>query len=397
MRKVAVTGIGSINALGRGVDEFANALREGRSGIGALSVLDPAGFRVALAAQVTDLRAPAALSRATARRASRSALLVLVAAQEAWGMAGLTTNSGGDAGVVIGTTTGGMSMGEQNYGPSGPRLSRWLESPVSVPTDVLAQTFSISGPRVTVSTACSSGANALGIAADWIRAGRAAVVLCGGTDSLCRGTYAGFDSLQALDPAGCRPFDKHRAGLTIGEGAALFVLEDWERALRRRTPILGEFVSYGVSADAHHLTQPRPDGAGAVLAMQRALQKGGVAAGEIDYINAHGTGTPLNDVIETRAIKTVFGAHAYAIPVTSTKSMVGHCLGAAGAIEALASLLAIRGGFVPPTVSLDTPDPECDLDYVPAKSRPARLRTVLSNSYGFGGNNTSVVLRGHEG
>jgi len=167
--------------------------------------------------------------------------------------------------------------------------------------------------------------------------------------------------------------------------------------LRRRTPILGEFVSYGVSADAHHLTQPRPDGAGAVLAMQRALQKGGVAAGEIDYINAHGTGTPLNDVIETRAIKTVFGAHAYAIPVTSTKSMVGHCLGAAGAIEALASLLAIRGGFVPPTVSLDTPDPECDLDYVPAKSRPARLRTVLSNSYGFGGNNTSVVLRGHEG
>jgi 3-oxoacyl-[acyl-carrier-protein] synthase II len=210
-------------------------------------------------------------------------------------------------------------------------------------------------------------------------------------------TYTGFNALQALDREPCRPFDKRRAGLTLGEGAAVFVFESWERAVQRAARILGEFVSYGVSADAHHLTQPRPDGAGAVLATQRALQEGGVAIEEIDYINAHGTGTPLNDVVETRAIKTVFGPRAYRIPVTSTKSMVGHCLGAAGAIEALASLLAIRHGFVPPTATLEEPDPECDLDYVPKASRSKILRTVLSNSYGFGGNNTSLIVRGCEG
>jgi 3-oxoacyl-[acyl-carrier-protein] synthase II len=233
----------------------------------------------------------------------------------------------------------------------------------------------------------------LGIAADWIRWDRAEAVLCGGADSLCWMTYSGFNVLQALDTAACRPFDRRRAGLTLGEGSAMFVLEDWERAVRRGAPIAAELVSYGVSADAHHLTQPRPDGQGAMSAMRRALKEGGVAPEEIDYVNAHGTGTPLNDVAETKAIKAVFGAHAYRIPVTSTKSMVGHCLAAAGAIEALASVLAMRGGFVPPTATLEEADPECDLDYVPLNSRPAELRTVLSNSYGFGGNNTSVVLR----
>jgi 3-oxoacyl-[acyl-carrier-protein] synthase II len=205
-------------------------------------------------------------------------------------------------------------------------------------------------------------------------------------------TYSGFNVLQALDTVACRPFDRHRAGLTLGEGSAMFVLEDWERP-HRRGAVIAELVSYGVSADAHHLTQPRPDGQGAMLAMRRALQEGGVEQEEIDYINAHGTGTPLNDTAETKAIKAVFGAHAYQIPVTSTKSMVGHCLAAAGAIEALASVLAMRGNFVPPTATLEEADPECDLDYVPRASRPATLRTVLSNSYGFGGNNTSVILR----
>ena len=199
---------------------------------------------------------------------------------------------------------------------------------------------------------------------------------------------------QALDRVPCRPFDKHRAGLTLGEGAAVFIFEDWERAQARGAPIIAEFVSSGVSADAHHLTQPKPDGSGAVLAMQRALAEGAVAPEEIDYINAHGTGTPLNDAIETRAIKTVFGTRAYAVPVTSTKSMIGHCLGAAGALEALTCVLAMRERFVPPTATLQVADPECDLDCVPRSSRTATLHTVLSNSYGFGGNNTSIVLRG---
>lgn len=396
MTRIVITGVGSINALGIGADAFAAALRQGRSGLGPLSVIDPAGFRAAVAAQVTSLNGGDLLPPALARRASRSSLLALHAAREACSQAGLSARDGLEAGLILGTTTGGMSAGEENYrAPARQtgRAARWLESPVSVPLDLIAGVFAIGGPRLTVSTACSSGANALGIGADWIRAGRAGVVLCGGVDSICRGTYAGFDALQALDPGGCRPFDRERAGLTIGEGAALFVLESWERARGRGAPILGELVSYGLSADAYHLTQPRPDGAGAVQAMQGALQAGGVRAEEIDYINAHGTGTPLNDVIETRAIKAVFGPRAYRIPVTSTKSTVGHCLGAAGAIEALASLLAIRGGFVPPTLGLENPDPECDLDYVPRLSRPAPLRTVLSNSYGFGGNNTSIILR----
>jgi 3-oxoacyl-[acyl-carrier-protein] synthase II len=399
MKRIAITGTGSINALGVGVDVFAQALRAGRCGIGPLSVFPTTGHRSGTAAEVRDLRPPAWAPRSARRRASRTALLALHAAGEAWATAGIGEADRAAAGLVVGTTTGGMPVGELCFrdmldrGAKGGRLAGWMEAPVSAPTEVLAAVFGCRGPRSTVSTACSSGANALGFAADWIRAGRASVVLCGGTDALCRSTFAGFDALQALDRDRCRPFDRHRSGLTLGEGAAMFVLEDWEHAVRRGARILGEFVSYGISADAHHLTQPHPEGAGAAAAMRRALSAGRLAPEAVDYVNAHGTGTPLNDVIETRAIKSVFGAHAQRMPVTSTKSMVGHCLGAAGAIEALASLIALREGFVPPTVSLADPDPECDLDYVPHTSRRATLGVALSNSYGFGGNNTSLILR----
>jgi 3-oxoacyl-[acyl-carrier-protein] synthase II len=396
-RRVAITGYGAISALGTGVEAFAAGLRAGRCGIGSLTLFSAAGFRSACAAEVGAFTLPAATRRWRRRRASRTGLLALVAADEAWRMAGLADGSG--CGVVVGTTTGGMAVGEETYRtwredePRQLALEAWLETPISVTTDLLAAAIGSRGPRLTVSTACSSGANALGIAADWLRDGRAAAVLCGGSDSLCRMTYSGFNALQALDRVPCRPFDRRRAGLTLGEGAAMFVLEDWDAARARRARILGELVGYGVSADAHHLTQPRPDGAGAILAMRRALAAGGVDGAEIDYINAHGTGTPQNDVVETRAIKSVFGTRARYVPVSSTKSMIGHTLGAAGALEALACLLAMRDGFLPPTASLVEPDPECDLDYVPRSSRPALLRTVLSNSYGFGGNNTSLVLR----
>jgi 3-oxoacyl-[acyl-carrier-protein] synthase II len=311
-------------------------------------------------------------------------------------MAGL--DDGAAAGIVLGTTTGGMSGVEEHYrfehqaGRRSGKLAAWLEAPVSVSGDLLAMLIGSRGPRLTVSTACSSGANALGLAADWIRAGRVAAVLCGGADSLCRMTYSGFNALQALDRTPCRPFDRRRAGLSLGEGAALFVFEDWQAAERRGARILGEFLGYGVSADAHHLTQPRPDAAGAILVIERALADARVAAAAIDYVNAHGTGTPLNDVAEARAIRAVLGARADCVPVSSTKSQVGHCLAAAGAIEALAALLGMRGGFAPPTATLTEPDPDCALDHVPGVSRPAALRTVLSNSYGFGGNNTSLVL-----
>jgi 3-oxoacyl-[acyl-carrier-protein] synthase II len=399
MRRIAITGYGTINALGAGAEVFERGLRDGRCAIGPLTVLPREGFRSQVAAEVKEMVLPPGIPSPLSRRASRTSRLALIAADEALRMASLDTSNRELIGVVLGTTTGGLGRGEESYRrmqsgqQKAPRISGWLEAPVSVAADALAHTFACDGPRLTVSTACSSSANALGIAADWIRWGRAEAVLCGGADSLCWTTYSGFNVLQALDTVACRPFDRRRAGLTLGEGSAMFVLEDWERAQLRGAAIAAELVSYGVSADAHHLTQPRPDGQGAMSAMRRALRAGGVEPEEIDYINAHGTGTPLNDVAETKAIKAVFGAHAYRIPVTSTKSMVGHCLAAAGAIETLASVLAMRGGFVPPTATLEEADPECDLDYVPGASRPAALRTVLSNSYGFGGNNTSVVLR----
>lgn len=397
MRKIVITGAGSINALGTGLEAFASALSEGRCGIGKVSLFDPAGYRSAWAAQVDGLAPPAWLPRAVARRASRSDLLALIASREALAQAGLQ----GDAsqlGLVMGATTGGMREGETYFeqhvrGATPHSMAALAATPASVSVAVLAHVFGCVGPRLTVSTACSSGGNALGIGADWIRSGRVAAVLCGGTDSLCRMTFSGFNALQAIDTVPCRPFDRRRAGLSLGEASAMFVLEDAEHAARRGATVLAEFAGYGISADAHHITQPRPDGAGALLAMQRALEDSGVRAAEIDYVNAHGTGTPLNDVIETRALKALFEERAHLVPVSSTKSMIGHCLAAAGAAEALACVVALQRQFVPPTLNLEEPDPECDLDYVPHRSRPRALRTVISNSYGFGGNNTSVILR----
>jgi len=398
MRRVVITGAGSINALGNGTRAFAEALRNSRCGIAPLTLFDASGYRTSCAAEVRDLTPPAWLKPAVARHSSRSDLLALIAAHEALAQAGADSAASG-LGIVLGTTVGGMPGWEEYFrqGLVGQRRRRHavaLTLPVSTSVDVLAAVFGCSGPRLTLSTACSSGSNALGVAVDWIRAERAPAVLCGGVDALCRMTFSGFNALQALDAVPCRPFDRDRAGLTLGEGAAMFVLEEREHARARGARILAEFLGYGVSADAHHITQPRPDGAGAAQALQRALDDSRVRADEIDYVNAHGTATPLNDVLETRALKAALGARAHRIPISSTKSMVGHCLGAAGAIEALACIVALREGFVPPTLHLEHPDPECDLDYVPNRSRPHAVHTVMSNSYGFGGNNTSIVLRG---
>jgi 3-oxoacyl-[acyl-carrier-protein] synthase II len=280
-------------------------------------------------------------------------------------------------------------------------LERWpirrlLSFPVSSTADLLAAVFDCRGEHTTVSTACSSSANAVGLAADAIQEGRADVVLAGGTEAHCKLTYAGFNALQALDSGPCRPFDRRRAGLSLGEGAAVMVLEAEARARARGARIYAEIAGYGTSADAHHMTAPHPGGEGAVLAMRRALAEAGVDSSAVEYVNAHGTGTVQNDPIETRAIRAVLGKRADRVPVSSTKSQVGHCLGAAGAVEILATLLALHHGFVPPTVNLDEADPECDLDYVPGRAREGRFAVALSNSYGFGGNNTSVVVRRHE-
>ncbi len=380
-RRVVITGAGSINSLGAGYAAYAKGLREGRVAIGPVSLFSTSGYRSSLAAEVKELSAPAWVPRNIARHASRSDLMALIAAREALDSAAWPGDFD-ELGVILGTTTGGMGRGERyieqrRQGEAAPP-SALRVTPTYSTASVVGQVFACGGPRLTISTACSSGANALGVASDWIRRGKTRAVLCGGVDTLCRMTFLGFNSLQAIDSQPCRPFDRRRAGLTLGEAAALFVLEDAENAARRGASILAEFLGYGVSADAHHITQPRPDGAGAILAMRRALDASAVDPGEIDYVNAHGTGTPLNDRIETHAIKTVFGQHAYEIPVSSTKSMIGHCLGAAGAAEALAGVVALREQFVPPTAGLEEPDPECDLDYVPGASRSIQLRTILS-------------------
>jgi 3-oxoacyl-(acyl-carrier-protein) synthase len=403
MRRVVITGIGSWNGFGAGVPAFLDALRAGACAIGPMTLFSTDGFRthraaVAPAAEVCGF-VPAPLEC----RLSRSDRMAAAAAREAWLGSGIAEAGLGSEriGVVVGGTTGGMLEAEDilRRRESG-ELRRMpvrglVAMPVHSTADVLAVVFGCRGPRLTIVTACSSSANALGVAADFIQDGRSDALLAGGTDAHCKMTYAGFNALQTLAPDVCRPFDRRRAGLSLGEGAAMFVLEEEGHARRRGANVLAELAGYGTGADAYHMTAPEPEGRGAVAAMRRALAEARLAPEEIDYVNAHGTGTIQNDPIETRAIKNVFGAHAWRMAVSSTKSQVGHCLGAAGAIEILATVLALRHGFLPPTVNLEEPDPECDLDYVPRRARARELRAAVSNSYGFGGNNTSVVLKAY--
>lgn len=399
MRRVVVTGVGSVNGFGAGVAVFLAALREGRCAIGEMTLFATEGYRTRRAA-VAPVPCLAWVPPGLARRLSRSDRFAVAAAREAVDGSGIAHSSldASRLGVAIGGTTGGMFEGEESFrrraGEGRPMACDELAAfPVHATADAVAALFGCRGPRVTVSTACSSSATSVGLATDAIQEGRADAMIAGGTDAHCRMTFAGFNALQALDPLSCRPFDRRRAGLSLGEGSAILVLEEAGRARRRGAEVLAEIAGYGTSADAHHVTAPHPEGAGAMLAMRRALAEARAAADEVDYVNAHGTGTPPNDPIETRAIRAVFGAHADRLAVSSTKSQVGHCLGAAGAIELLATVLAIRHGFVPPTVNLEEPDAECDLDYVPREARELRVRVAVSNSYGFGGNNTSVALR----
>ena len=263
--------------------------------------------------------------------------------------------------------------------------------------DHIASILGLWGPKTTFMTACASGATALGFGRDLIRDGMARVVIAGGTEPLSRTTYAAFNALKAVDPDFCKPFDLYREGLSLGEGAGIMILEPLSQARARGAVIHGELLGYGLSGDAHHMTAPDPEAAGALRCMRAALDDAGVDPAQVDYINAHGTATPANDRMETLGIKHLFGRRAYDIPVSSTKSMIGHTLGAAGAIEGVATVLALSQGFIPPTVHLTNPDPDCDLDYVAAGARAADIRIALSNSFAFGGNNTSLVFGRYSG
>jgi 3-oxoacyl-[acyl-carrier-protein] synthase II len=256
----------------------------------------------------------------------------------------------------------------------------------------VAERFGFSGPKATVTTACSSSATSIGYGADLIRDGKAKAVVCGGSDALSELTFGGFNSLKAMDPSPCKPFDRRRAGMSLGEGAAILILEGLDEAIKRGAEICAEFLGYGIGGEAYHITAPEPTGTAEARIMMGAIEESGIKPSEVDYINAHGTGTPLNDKVETLSIKKVFRERAYSIPVSSIKSMVGHCLGSAGAIEAVTSILSILYQFVPPTMNHQGGDEDCDLDYVPGRSREMEVRVVLSNSFAFGGNCTTLVF-----
>ena len=398
--RVAVTGLGIISAIGESITEFKEGLFNGRCGIRPISLFDTKGFITQSAAQVKNKNLKALFGSRDIRRISRCDLLGLVAVREALSDSGLDFDNcdRNDIGVVLGGGAGGMLSWEKFrralwQKKAKPRPSLLLSSASCTLTDLIASRYRFTGSRATIVTACSSSATSIGFASDLIRSGAHEIVITGGSESLSEVTFAGFNALRVVDPEYCRPFDKNRRGLSLGEGAAILVLENYEKAKKRGTTIYAEVLGYATNSDAFHMTSPDPEAMGMSRVMVKALERASVAANQVDYINAHGTATRANDQLETKAIKKVFGEKdAGDLAISSTKSMVGHCLGAGGAIEAVATILALREQVAPPTIHLDEPDPDCDLDYVPLQSRPRKIRIALSNSFAFGGNNTSLVF-----
>jgi len=407
MTKVVVTGLGVVTPIGVGADAFWAGLMEGRSGAGEIASFDASAYPVRIAAEVRDFDASSHLTGREAARMDRFCQMGVVAAGLALDDAGLSSPDPERTGVVVGTGIGGLATIEEQHTALVERGPRGV-SPFMVPrlmpnggAAAISMRFGLHGPNHSIATACATGAHAVGEAALAIRYGRADTMLAGGSEAaLTPLSLAAFARMGALsrrndDPGrASRPFDAQRDGFVFGEGAGILVLESEESARRRGARVLAEVAGYGASADAFHVTQPDPRGAGAARAMRAALDDARIDPSDVEHINAHGTSTPFNDRIETIAIKEVFGNEAKRIPVVSTKSQTGHLLGAAGAVEAAASILAIHRGAIPSTINLDNPDPECDLDYVPEGPREESVRIALSNSFGFGGQNACLVFSG---
>jgi 3-oxoacyl-[acyl-carrier-protein] synthase II len=400
-RRVVVTGMGAVTAVGNDLPSFWRSLKEGRCGIRPITIFDTSAYRSRNGGEVEGLSPERHFTLRDLRRLSRCDQFGIVAAREAMHASGFDHEkiNRDRSGIILGADSGGIFSVEKyfraiyTHASKRPSPSLLLSFSLAATTDHIAQEFDLRGPRTTTATVCSSSSAAIAFACDAITAGRAELMISGGSDSLCEVTYAGFNSLRAIDPEGCRPFDKNRRGLSLGEGAGILILEELEHAQARGARIWGEVLGYGICAEAHHLTAPEPSGEGIARSIRLALADAGVSPGTIDYINAHGTATPLNDVSETRGIKAAFGTRAYDISISSIKSMIGHCLGAAGGIEAVATLLSLHEGIIPPTVNYTTPDPECDLDYTPHQARKKEIRTAISNSFAFGGNNVCLVFR----
>jgi 3-oxoacyl-[acyl-carrier-protein] synthase II len=399
-RRIAITGMGIYCSIGKNVEEFFQSLREGRNGIGPITLFDTSKYPSKIGAQIRDYHPEGFFGKKELKKLSRTDQFALIAAGEAVQVSGINAYTSEEVGICLGAGAGGMFEAEAYHrevllkGKS--KASLLLPFIPSFTANRVARRFRFSGPMATITTACSSSATSIGYGADLIRSGKAKVVLCGGSDALSELTFGGFNSLRATDPSPCKPFDKKRAGMSLGEGAAILVLEGFDEAMKRGARICAEFLDYGIGGEAYHITAPEPTGMMEARIMERALEESGIKPSEVNYINAHGTGTSLNDKVETLSIKKVLGEKAYSIPVSSIKSMVGHCLGSAGAIEAVASILSIVHGFVPPTINHQEGDEDCDLDYVPGKSREVNVKVVLSNSFAFGGNCTSLVFGKHD-
>jgi len=406
-RRIVVTGMGALSPLGHTVAETWAAIVAGKSGVGPIKQFDATGYRTTIAAELKGFDAANHLGPKEVRRLDPFVQYAIVAAREALRDAAYTPTpeQALRTAVMIGSGVGGLhTLSEQimvlhERGPA--RVSPFLIPTILPETgaSMVAIEFGLKGPNLAVTSACATGANAIGEAAEMIRRGIADAAVCGGAEAgVLPIGVAGFSAMHALSERNAeperasRPFDRDRDGFVIGEGAAILVLEALEVAQARGARIYAELVGYGSTDDAYHITAPAEDGAGAVACIRQALEWGGLRPQDIDAVNAHGTSTPLNDVSETRAIKDVFGEHAQRLPISATKSMTGHLLGAAGALEAVLSIQTLREGILPPTINLDNPDPACDLDYVPHQARRAEVNTVLSNSFGFGGHNSCLIF-----
>jgi len=405
--RVVVTGIGLVTPVGLNSESTWNSLIEGRSGIDYISLFDAEGYESRIAGEVDEFDATTALGRKEAKRLDRFSQFACVAAIEALEHANLNMEKedADRVGVLIGSGVGGIiTIANQHKillqkGPK--RVSPFLVPMMlgDMASGQVSMMIGAKGPNFSTVSACATGADSIGEALEMIRRGRADVVIAGGTEAaVCEIGVAGFNSCMALstrneDPQGAsRPFDSDRDGFVLGEGAGLLVLESLEHAEQRGANILAEMSGYGASSDAHHVTQPHPEGEGAARAMKWAIEDAGITPDKVDYINAHGTSTPLNDKYETIAMKRMYGDHAYKLAISSTKSMTGHLLGAAGGIEAAFTVLTIKNGIVPPTINIDNPDPDCDLNYIPNTAKKQPVNVAMSNSLGFGGHNASLVF-----
>ena len=397
--RVVITGAGIVTALGLGWKPNAEGFRLGRPAFRPVSLFDVSRQRVKNAAEVDlpDALPPTGLSRRQLARLDRAGKMLLLAANEAWQQAGWKPVN--NVPLVLGTTAGGMSLGEdyfrqavQSPGRHRRQPTRAIHYQPQVQARMVLDALGFNGPITIISNACASGSNAIGHAWNLVRCGQAERALAGGYDALSLLVFAGFDALQALSPTVCRPFDARRDGLALGEGAALVALETLEHARRRNAPILGELIGYGTTIDRHHLTQPQPEGNAALAAMNLACDAARLGPKDVDYINAHGTGTVLNDSAEASAISRWAGPRAATLPVSSTKASIGHLLGAAGAVEAVICLMALREQWLPAQAAFETPDPACNFPIV-RQPRDAQVKVALSNSFGFGGVNATLILR----